>query len=120
MKLKPQLLRDILLAIERRSETRACTPGELALGSPYEQTVYHVALLADAGLIQTSVRQQLTGGVLVIVRMTWQGHEFLDAARDDSRWERALELTDGGIAELQNVLVALLRRQLGLEREPGE
>jgi hypothetical protein len=50
-------------------------------------------------------------------RLTWLGHEFLDAAREDLRWGQAkrlvLEKTGSvSFATLQQVLVELMKRSL--------
>jgi hypothetical protein len=50
-------------------------------------------------------------------RLTWEGHEFLDAARKDSLWQKAkalvLEKTGGASLELiKDVLMKLAREAL--------
>ena len=47
---------------------------------------YHLRLMDEAGLIKT---QRTNSGVLFI-RMTWTGHDFADACRDDVVWKRTM------------------------------
>jgi hypothetical protein len=50
---------------------------------------YNLILLLEAGYIigkEFSGNDQVT---IYPIRLTWEGHEFLDAARDDTRWEKA-------------------------------
>jgi hypothetical protein len=54
-------------------------------------------------------------------RLTWQGHEFLATARDDSVWKEAKERLGGRIGDVgfqvvSNLLTALLTSKFGIER----
>ena len=57
---------------------------ELALpeihGHSPEEVRYHVKLCEEAGYLDISVSES-TAQVLFIVRITWQGHEFLESKR---------------------------------------
>jgi predicted transcriptional regulator len=50
-----------------------------------ERISYHVTLMDEAGLI---VAKAIGNDLVVPVRLTWQGHEFLDAVRDNTRWDK--------------------------------
>jgi hypothetical protein len=56
-------------------------------------TVYaHIALLLDAGLIEGKTVKLSHGiGGVMINGLTWTGHDFLDAAKDDTIWSKAKE-----------------------------
>ena len=67
---------------------------------------YHLRLMVDAHLLQC-VGVAEDGAIAV--RLTWQGHEFLELARNESMWERAKSFvqrrTQGlSAAVLQNIL----------------
>jgi hypothetical protein len=52
-------------------------------------------------------------------RLTWQGHDFLDAARSDTLWENAKKLTleqTGGLSLdlLKAALLSLGKQALGV------
>jgi hypothetical protein len=76
---------------------------------PADQLSYHVMLLHEAGLIHAFDR---SGGEFVLwepVYITWQGHEFLEAAKDDTRWNRAKNhFKEKGVPLMFDVLKSLL------------
>lgn len=52
---------------------------------------YQVGLMIDAGLIEGRISAEI-GAVArqsYIHRLTWAGHDFLDASRDDGLWQKA-------------------------------
>ncbi|MGK2915978.1 MAG: DUF2513 domain-containing protein [Porticoccaceae bacterium] len=50
---------------------------------------HHIELLLDAGLISANMFKPLAGPPSFSVsRLTWDGHEFLDAIRSDTVWQR--------------------------------
>ena len=55
-----------------------------------EQMDYHLELLAEAGLITVRTSQRELSRWMP-VRLTWEGHELLDAAREERRWQNAKE-----------------------------
>jgi uncharacterized protein DUF2513 len=92
MKRDMDLVREILIAIENA----LFDGGPLQLTPPEnyspDQVAYHIMLLHQAGLIygfdfSTDVAPDWRPGYL-----TWEGHEFLNAARDGGRWARAKAL----------------------------
>jgi hypothetical protein len=50
------------------------------------------------------------------IRLTWQGHEFLDAARDDTRWNKAKDAmaqVGGFVFDVaKSLLIELMKQQL--------
>jgi hypothetical protein len=58
-----------------------------------EEVLYHVSLLLDAGLIQGKVRRDVQGHYrhATVTGITWDGHDFLDSARDPSVWKKAVD-----------------------------
>jgi DNA-binding transcriptional ArsR family regulator len=55
---------------------------------------YHLAILTEAGLIKANVYgidQQPVLGVQ-LESLTWAGHDFLDAARNETIWNKTTEL----------------------------
>jgi Hypothetical protein (DUF2513) len=91
-----------------------------------EQQVYHSALLIEAKLVDGSILPDQNGyprGTAVL-RLTWDGHEFLDAARNPSTWNRIRKMAfDSGVSLTLPVLKALLTRymkeKIGIE-DTGE
>jgi len=86
-----------------------------------DQRIYHSALLIEAGLVHGQVLENGSGQPVgtVISRPTWAGHEFLDAARNDTIWKKATEQikksgVDVTITLLKDILNQLLKQSLGL------
>jgi hypothetical protein len=55
-----------------------------------QEVSYHVELLMEAGLIHGQMSKTIGPGPhdFFAMRLTWQGHEFLDAIRSDTVWQR--------------------------------
>ena len=74
----------------------------------------------QAGLIEAEDVSDVSEFAYRPLRLTWEGHEFLDAARDDTRWnaaKRTVTSTTGGLAFefLKAVLIHKGKELLGLE-----
>jgi hypothetical protein len=84
-------------------------------GHTDEEISYHVMLLAKEGLIEATDLSSSDGFAWKPSRLLWAGHEFLDAAKDDSRWDKAKAIVlkkGGGLTfdVLKAVLVELMKR----------
>ena len=60
---------------------------------PSEQAAeisYHMALLIEVGLVKGHMSQTIGPEVkdFAAQRLTWQGHEFIDAIRSDTVWNK--------------------------------
>jgi len=55
-----------------------------------QEVSYHVELLMEAGLIHGQMAKTMGPGPhdFFAMRLTWQGHEFLDAIRSDTVWQK--------------------------------
>ena len=108
MKRDMDLVRKILLEIEKHPYTGGWIDVHLEEYTS-EEVVYHLKLLAEAALIEAHDVSSHSGMDLRPVRLTWEGHEFLDAARDDTRWNKAKEtITKVGGISLEIVKLLLL------------
>ena len=93
MKRDWELCRKILLQLEKHGKPFEVFANNDICGYSDEQIGFHTYLLGQAGLIET------TDGWVTMNRpwvyyptnITWEGYEFLDAARDESVWKKALE-----------------------------
>lgn len=86
-----------------------------------DQRIYHSALLIEAGLVDGEIIKNGTGypATTIILRLSWAGHEFLDAARSDTIWHKAGERikksgVDVTLSLMQDILKQLLKQSLGL------
>jgi hypothetical protein len=67
----------------------------LGLGEKYDRATIleHINLLLEEGFINGSIQNNCDGLIdaVTISRLTWKGHDFLDASRDESIWLKAKE-----------------------------
>lgn len=116
MKRDIDLARIMLFAIEK--DKRATGHGFICLnidGYPKEEVSYHVNLLYEAGLIDAIDLSSLDNYRWEPRKLTWQGHEFLDLARNDNLWGKAKKelkkIENFSFQVLQNVLIRLATQQ---------
>lgn len=110
------LARAILLALEECDKAWELQDLQIDGATP-EQVSYHVKLLHQAGLIEAHDVSTMNSFKWFPMSLTWQGHEFLDASRDETRWNKAKKLTlekGGGLIfdVLKDVLVQLAKQGL--------
>ena len=87
---------------------------------PIELVVYNLALMVDAGFLVGNIIEDHEGSPVgaSIIRMTWEGHDFLDSIRDPSVWQKAKDrVIKPGVSWSFSILVEFLKaeaqRQLG-------
>ena len=119
MKRDMDLVRELLMAAE--SLPSGFARDQLQIHDyTQEQVDYHAFLMNEAGLVK-AVNVTSMGSPspeAKIIRLTWKGHEFLDSAREPSRWEQAKKLMNraGGASfeVLMAFLTALAKKELGI------
>lgn len=120
MKRDMDLARKLLLVIEEAPYKGKSGYSLVADGDTSEEVDYHIMLLNEAGLVQAKGITSLNGKTRWnIERLTWQGHEFLDAARNENIWQKAKKLVQekGGALTFdvaKAVLAQTALRQVGL------
>lgn len=123
MKRDMDLCREILLCVEAREGSVG--PEEVKIdGYTTDQIGYHAKLLADAGLLEGKSSTGVGQNVYRFKprRLTWKGHEFLDAARDVSRWKQAKSIVLARVGQLSfDALKPALTQlvQKALDNRPG-
>ena len=122
MKRDFDLIREIMFEIEK-ANPRFETDFLEGLRDKYgdDEINYQMLLLHDAGFIDAEINQHLNSpfpDIWQSVRMTWEGHEFLDAARDKEIWEKAktklAPIAGFTIEILKAVLIAGIKDQVGI------
>lgn len=119
MKRDLDLARDILTEIEGHSYDPNRSFVVKIDGHSTEEVSYHVMLLAEAGFIEASSLVTTDGAIWKARRLTWEGHEFIEAAKDTTRWNRAKALMKdkgGGMAfeVLKQLLIEMMKGTIGL------
>ena len=117
MKRDMDLVRKILLSIE--NDPSGYVPDEISIeGYTQEEIGYHVLIMIDAGLLSGEDTSYIGGRSPsgTATRMTWQGHEFLDSCREETRWDRAkrIGVRVGGLTfeMMKRILLHLMEDQV--------
>lgn len=111
MQRKMDLIRQIAFLLEGQED--AVDTGDFGLeGFTSGEIQYHCELMAEAGLILApDDLQTLDGSGLYVVRLTWAGHDFLDAARDQEVWNKVTkQVKERTVSVAFDGLVALLKK----------
>ncbi len=115
MKRDMDFIREILLAIESYPKSDAYNLNLSFPGHSEDEVSYHCRLLSDARMIDANCIEANVGpDVWWIKGLTWAGHEFLEASRDDSRWNKAKKIISEKTGSfsfeiLKSILMDLMR-----------
>ncbi len=87
MKRDMELVRAILMKMEDCESAKA---PKLALeGFSPEQVGYHVLIMMEAGLLVGVQTKEIDAEPSARpVRLTWEGHDFVAACREEGRWQK--------------------------------
>jgi exonuclease V gamma subunit len=87
MKRDIDLIKQILIEIEKSKKVKGWIKIDIPNRS-LEEISYHIKLLYQAGLIEAVNQTTKTEFEWTAKSLTWQGHEFLDAIRNDTVWKK--------------------------------
>jgi len=115
------LVRKILLDMERKSFEELGAEIHIP-GYSQLDIHHHLKLMTQAGLIEAANISANNDEYFIPTDITWYGHDFMDAARDDTRWNKAKSVAGkvGGVAFdiLREILKELaevaIKTQMGL------
>src|SRR5690554_220411 len=112
MKRDLDLIKTILLEVENSPSPTEWVEFDYS-GRSEEEVSYHIKLLSQAGLIEADDIGSLGQFLWKAKSLTWQGHEFLDAARNDTVWNKVKStVTKQGGSVPFSVLADLLKEQV--------
>ncbi|MGE6205355.1 DUF2513 domain-containing protein [Guptibacillus hwajinpoensis] len=98
------LVRDLLLVIEEKQQHQPIqlSPND---GIDYDNKdiQYNLSLMLDAQLITGQNLTTFTDLEILINSITWQGHDFLDYARNKEVWEIANDKAESKGSELRKL-----------------
>lgn len=101
MILKPDCIRDILLAVEACPFSEYLNLDKLDAMLPdhsYDDIWYTCLKLEEGGylsLMTVTVSMSYRPGIKCIIDLTYQGHEFLNSVRDPKRWQKLKCVAEG-------------------------
>ncbi len=109
MKRDMDVVRQILMAAEELAPDAQLLELD---GLSREAFSVYTAWLFEAGLVQGGVRSNTAGDHGYIDRLSWQGCEFLDAARSNTLWSKAKQVL---VSSTVNLPLAILKEWLESE-----
>jgi hypothetical protein len=120
MKRDMDLIRKIVLAIEDGEHAQADHP--LKIDGASESAIgYHAYLLVDAGLAEgiDATTRGSDGPEYILTHLTWAGHEFADACRNETVWNQAKAKVKQSVGSVtfdvfKELLVSFLKGAVGL------
>ncbi len=120
MKCDRNLVRKMLLEIENQESGYA--PVNIVIEDHnQEQIRYHAYIMTQGGLIESMNCTNLNSNSPQAIpkNLTWEGHEFIEAARNDTLWKKAMNMVNekGGsitISALSQLLSSLMKQQFNL------
>ena len=110
---------DLIKEILQKLEVQKTFGGGLGAKSfpdhPPEYVSHHIAIMKDAGLIEAKETKKGMNRKFVAQRLTWQGHDFLDAAKVDTIWNKAKEVLKekGGLFSIEILKKTLTKLAMG-------
>jgi len=113
MKRDMDLVRKIVFALEEHEHGHA--PHYFRIDGYDEEVVgYHVYIMTQAGLVNgadTTVRGDNSPSAIPL-SLTWEGHEFADAARSDTVWNKTKAVIKDKVGSVGiGLLVEVLKQQ---------
>lgn len=122
MKRDIDLVRKLLIYLEEKPNDKIVKDLELD-GFTKEEVQYHFILMDQAGLIrcEKSISSTTSDRVIRVYpfSLTWQGHEFLEASRNDTFWNKAKEIVKSKCGALsfdvvKALLISMAKESVGL------
>jgi hypothetical protein len=109
---------DLVRSLMIRLEELPIDPGSVVHLEPNEpelafegystaQVDYHLSLLREVGLIECPGSQPMIG--VTFSRLTWIGHDFVDATRDPEIWRKTMKAADAAGSFTVEILVELAK-----------
>jgi predicted transcriptional regulator len=108
MKRDMELIVEILKLVEENNEV---SPRIIAKSDNHDNAhvQYNVGLMIDFGMIEASNMSTFEGTSYLIKSITWQGHEFLDAARNVVVVNKAKEMAKKQGMELFKLPIEVIK-----------
>jgi len=122
MKRDIDLIRKILIYLEEKPDDRVVQEIHLE-GYSTKEIQYHFILMDEAGFIRCEREKSSSTDDRVIrvypFSLTWQGHEFLEASRNDTFWKKAKDTVKSKagalpIEVLKALLISMAKEKVGL------
>jgi len=85
-----ELIRKILISLEDSKQAQGVIPLKFD-GYSDDQISYHIKILAEQGIIEATDCSSLRNFTWHAKSLTWDGHDYIDAIRDEASWQKVKE-----------------------------
>lgn len=104
MKRDMDLVRKLLFLIEDQDKSNL----ELKIPSDLDRgiVVYHLKLLEQTGYTENTIKYADDKPLWIYCELTWDGHEFLNAVRNENVWKKLKERIGSDISSLPLVVIS--------------
>ncbi|MDQ3813557.1 MAG: DUF2513 domain-containing protein [Armatimonadota bacterium] len=120
MKRDMELARTILLKLRDQDELNKTVLLENEIeGYTKEQVLYHIKILAQAGLVEAMDASSSDELYWIAESLTWEGQEFVDAINNETVWNKTKDIVkeEGGsipFEVLKNLAIQVAAKFFGL------
>jgi len=125
MKRDLELVKEILLFFEKRDSDKMISVDHIMEGSELAIEGYdgrrisdHIDIMYEAGLLEGYAERAKDGRLIQVypTRLTWEGHEFIAAARNETAWAKLKDqLKSSGSAIPFKIAQTLLLKYIEME-----
>lgn len=100
------MIRELLVILENNDGN-----SELSLPQDWNREVvaYQIEILSQAGYVKDQTRWADGGPYWIHASLTWHGHEFLDAIRNDTVWAKTKENVKKQGFEIGSIPITILK-----------
>ena len=106
------LVKKMLLAIEKKQPSDLRNEDLEIEGYSHQKISYHVKMMAEAGLVEAIDFSNNTTGIdWRSISLTWEGHVFLGTSKDEKQWKKTKQIINrNGLSISVEVLKTLISK----------
>ncbi len=116
MKRDMDLIRQLLLEIEEKHDGSGRPVKVNIEGCSHDVVTEHLFMLKEAGFIEARDASHMQGRGILVLRMTWSGHEFINEIRDPTIWaetkEGAKKVGSFSLAIVSDIAKGIIKKKI--------
>jgi len=111
MKRDPDIIRNLLLALEKESPNNSFSSKELPelADIPAAKVLAHFTLLIEAKFVMQAIDQYGISPRRDKYSISWSGYDFLDSVRDEGVWKKTKETAQQAGGQTFEILIDVAR-----------
>lgn len=112
MKRNWDVIRKIMVKLEELPTESGQLDSDSICGVDNETAFYHMRMMIEAGLAVGGCPEMLGARHGYLLRLTWDGHEFLDKIRRDTVWNKVKEIAKTKSIDLSSDVVKAVAKSV--------